>query len=249
MHVTGLTRAMLITRSEQQLSEPQRSQLNELLKRRACGEPVAYLTGQREFWSMDLIVTRDVLIPRPESELLVEQALVHLPQDAETRAADLGTGSGAIALAIARERPRCRVIATDASSAALAVARANAARLGIANVEFRQGEWLEPLEDLTLDVIVSNPPYIAEHDPHLDVGDLRFEPRHALVSGADGLNDIRLIVAAALRHIRHGGWLALEHGADQGRAVADLMARHGYQQIFTFSDLAGLARLTGGYRP
>jgi release factor glutamine methyltransferase len=248
MHVTGLTRAALITRSEEELTEQQQLTLNALLARRARGEPIAYLTGHREFWSMDLRVTMDVLIPRPETELLVEQALARLSPETKTRVADVGTGSGAVALAIARERPSCRVIATDVSAAALDVARANAARLDIGNIEFRQGEWLEPLGDLTVDVIVSNPPYVAEQDPHLDVGDVRFEPRHALVSGPDGLDTIRHIVPAAVQHLRAGGWLMLEHGADQGPAVTALMERHGYQQILTHRDLAGLPRLTCGCR-
>lgn len=248
MHVTGFTRTQLITRSGHLLTGSQQSRLDALLTRRLQGEPVAYLTGRREFWSMELVITPDVLIPRPETELLVEQALAWIPKDAEAQAADLGTGSGAIALALARERPRCHVIATDASAAALSVARVNAERFGIANIEFRQGEWLEPLAGLSLDVIVSNPPYIAEHDPHLNDGDLRFEPRHALVSGADGLNAIRHLVVKAFTHLRPGGWLALEHGTDQGPAVAGLMASHGYQRISTQHDLAGHARLTCGCR-
>jgi len=249
MHVTGHTRTALITGADEPLSTPQQQQLQELLQRRLAGEPVAYLTGRREFWSLDLAVTPDVLIPRPETELLVEQALVRIPAVVSWTVADLGTGSGAVALAIASERPQCRVIATDASAAALSVARANAVRLGITNVEFRQGDWLIPLTGETVDVLVSNPPYVAENDPHLIEGDVRFEPQRALVSGPDGLEAIRQIAAQASHGLKPGGWLLLEHGADQDSAVRDILAQHGYTHISTQPDLAGLPRVTAGARP
>jgi len=246
MYVTGLTRTALITRAQEPLRPEHEERLQELLTRRARGEPVAYLTGKREFWSLELNVTPDVLIPRPETELLVEQALARIPDDAAWTIADLGTGSGAIALAIARERPRCRLIATDASETALAVAQGNAIRLAIVNVEFRHGEWLDPLADEVLDMIVSNPPYVAEQDPHLAQGDVRFEPRGALVSGADGLSAIRIIATSARQHLRRGGFLLLEHGFDQAPAVRAVLAAHGYEAVTTYPDLQGLPRVSFG---
>jgi release factor glutamine methyltransferase len=246
MHVTGLARTALITRALEPVSAENEKRLQELLVRRVRGEPVAYLTGRREFWSMELRVTPDVLIPRPETELLVEQALARIPEDSDWTIADLGTGTGAVALAIAKERPRCRVIATDASEAALAVAQANAIRLAIANVEFRLGEWLTPFADEVLDMIVSNPPYIAEQDPHLMQGDVRFEPRGALVAGADGLSAIRVIAADARRHLRRGGFLLLEHGYDQAPAVRAALAGQGYKAVTTCLDLQGQPRISFG---
>jgi release factor glutamine methyltransferase len=246
MHVTGLARTALITRAQEMVLPAHEEKLQELLACRARGEPIAYLTGRREFWSLELTVTPDVLIPRPETELLVEQALMRIPAEATWTIADLGTGSGAIALAIARERPRCRLIATDASETALAVAQGNAIRLAIVNVEFRHGEWLDPLADEVLDMIVSNPPYVAEQDPHLAQGDVRFEPRGALVAGADGLSAIRVIAAAAHRHLRRSGFLLLEHGFDQAPAVRAVLAKHGYEAVATCPDLQGLPRVSFG---
>lgn len=247
MHVTGLTRAQLITHADRLLTPEQETRLRALIERRVRGEPVAYLTGRREFWSLELAVTPAVLIPRPETELLVEQALARIPADAESTIADLGTGSGAIALAIARERPRCRVIATDASPAALDVARENARRLGIGNVEFHSGEWFTPLAGLRFHLIVSNPPYVAEGDPHLDQGDLRFEPRAALVAGADGLDAIRRLIHEAPAYLRPGGWLLLEHGAEQGPAVEQLFLARNAAVVISECDLAGHRRLAGAY--
>jgi len=246
MFVTGLTRTALITRAQEALLPEHEERLHALLARRARGEPVAYLTGRREFWSLDLCVTPDVLIPRPDTELLVEQALACIPGESEWTIADLGTGSGAVALAIAKERPRCRVIATDASDAALAIAQANAIRLAIANIEFRHGEWLDPLADEVLDMIVSNPPYIAEQDPHLTQGDVRFEPRSALVAGADGLSAIRVIACDARWHLRRGGFLLLEHGFDQAPAVRAVLVGQGYEAVATCPDLQGLPRVSFG---
>ncbi len=246
MLVTGLTRTALITRAQEPLLPEHEERLHALLTRRARGVPVAYLTGRREFWSLELNVTPAVLIPRPETELLVEQALARIPEDAEWTVADLGTGSGAIALAIAAERPRCRLIATDNSAAALAVARANAARLGIATVEFRHGEWLKPLAGMRLDVMVSNPPYVRADDPHLTQGEVRFEPESALVAGADGLDAIRCIAADAVSCLRPGGWLLFEHGFDQAQAVRALLETHGYDRVVTYRDTAGHERVTAG---
>ncbi|MGN6313584.1 MAG: peptide chain release factor N(5)-glutamine methyltransferase, partial [Rhodanobacteraceae bacterium] len=217
-----------------------------LIARRARGEPIAYLIGSRGFHALELRVSPDVLIPRPETELLVELALARIPVDAECRVADLGTGSGAIALSIARERPRARVLATDASGAALAVARDNARRLNLTNVGFAQGDWCAALGDgCDFDLIVSNPPYIAEDDPHLREGDLRFEPRAALASGADGLDAICAIVRDARAHLRGGGWLLLEHGFAQGAQVRALLQESGYREVFTERDLEGRERTTG----
>lgn len=249
MHVTGYTRTQLVTRAAEALGTEQEAKLRELLARRTRGEPIAYVTGRREFWSLDLMVTPDVLIPRPETELLVEQALARIPPEAAWTIADLGTGSGAVALAIAKERPRCHVTAIDASESALAVARANADRLGIRNVVFRHGDWLTPLADTQVDVIVSNPPYIADNDPHLGQGDVRFEPRYALTAGPDGLDAIRRIAIEAPAHIKPGGWLLLEHGAGQGTAAASIIGAAGFTEITGLSDLAGLDRVTAGRTP
>ena len=217
-----------------------------LLARRQAGEPVAYLTGTQGFWTLELEVSPATLIPRPETELLVELALARSPVDAGARIADLGTGSGAIGLAIAKERPRAAVIATDASRAALEVARRNATRNRIATVEFREGDWLAPLAGETFDLIASNPPYIADGDPHLGEGDLRFEPPSALSSGADGLDAIRRIVRDAPAHLASGGWLLLEHGWDQGEAVRALLEAAGFMDVETAQDLEGRDRVTLG---
>ena len=217
-----------------------------LLARRQAGEPVAYLTGSQGFWTLDLAVSPATLIPRPETELLVELALARILGDAASRIADLGTGSGAIALAIAKERLQATVIATDASTAALEVARRNATRNGIANITFREGDWLVPLAGDIFDLIASNPPYIAEGDPHLGEGDLRFEPPTALSSGADGLDAIRRIVGDAPSHLATGGWLLLEHGWNQGAAVRALLAEAGFAEVDTAQDLEGRDRVSLG---
>lgn len=195
---------------------------------------------------MTLRVTPDTLIPRPETELLVELALECIPLEADWRIADLGTGSGAIALALARERPACHVIATDTSDAALQVAHSNTERLGISNIEFRHGPWLAPLAGERLSLIASNPPYVHPDDPHLTRGDLRFEPAAALGSAPDGLHDIREITREAHEHLLPGGWLLLEHGYDQGSAVRDILAAQGYGEVATRSDLGGHDRVSLG---
>lgn len=246
MHVSRLDRAGLIVQGERVLTENEEQHWKKLLARRGRGEPVAYLTGRREFWSRSLRVTPDVLIPRPETELLVEKALARIPPHAAWTLADLGTGSGAIALALAAERPRCRVIATDLSEAALAVARENAARLGLTNIEFRWGDWLAPLADMKLDMIASNPPYVAENDPHLAQGDVRFEPRLALAAGRDGLDAIRMIALQAGNRLRAGGVLLFEHGCDQSEAARHALRESGYRDIVCHKDLAGHARVTEG---
>lgn len=245
-HSLNQTRTFLRTWPERELSIEQSEQFQTLLKRRLHGEPIAYLIGERGFWDMDLRVTTDTLIPRPETETLVEQALQRIPADAHWQIADLGTGSGAIALAIARERPHCQLLATDISAAALAVARDNAARLQVHNIHFVEGSWLAPLPDERFDIIVSNPPYVHPDDPHLQQGDLRFEPLSALQSGPDGLADIRRICDTARQHLRPGGWLLLEHGFDQGTAVYASLHERGYQQLETVKDLAENPRVSLG---
>ncbi len=244
LHVVDRSHAWLFANRDAVLGHEQARNFELLVQRRAEGEPVAYLTGHRGFWSLDLEVTPATLIPRPETELLVELALERLPEAGSL--ADLGTGSGAIALAIAHERGRSRVIATDASSDALEVAQGNARRLAIANVEFRHGEWFAPLQGECFDVIASNPPYVAVGDPHLDEGDLRFEPASALSSGSDGLDDIRVIVAGAAAHLEPDGWLLLEHGHDQGDAVRGLLEVAGFIDVATRRDLEDRDRVTLG---
>jgi len=211
--------------------------------RRLAGEPVAYILGHRGFWSFELAVTPATLIPRAETELLVELALERLPRDRPGRVVDLGTGSGAIALAIARERPLAEVVATDSSAGALAVAEGNARALGLDRVRFVHGDWLAPLGDGRFDLIVSNPPYIEVDDEHLGQGDLRYEPMTALASGRDGLDDIRRIVAGASAHLEPGGWLLLEHGWNQGDAVRQLFASP-WEAATTHVDLEGRDRVT-----
>ena len=245
-HALGTTRTYLRTWPERALEDDARARFQQLLARRLAGEPIAYLTGSREFWDMTLTVTPDTLIPRPETERLVELALARIPIDAQWRIADLGTGSGAIALAIARERPRCQVIATDNSAAALAVAQENAARLNVTNIAFRQGRWLEPLGDERFQLIAANPPYVHPADPHLAEGDLRFEPATALASAPDGLADLRDIVEGSRHHLRPGGWLLLEHGYEQGPAVADLLRAGGYAEVDVVTDLGHRERVCVG---
>ncbi|MDS4032318.1 MAG: peptide chain release factor N(5)-glutamine methyltransferase [Candidatus Contendobacter sp.] len=219
------------------------------LDRRRAGEPVAYILGRREFWSLDLEVTPDTLIPRPETELLVELALARLPKDRPVTVADLGTGSGAIALALAVEQPMARIVAIDRSPAALVVARRNAQRLEIRNVEFREGDWCAPLDNERFDLIVANPPYVAAADPRWRQGELRFEPPAALVAGDDGLSALRAIVAQAPNHLKPGGWVLLEHGYDQGEAVPALLRERGFDAVSDHRDAAGLSRTSGGCWP
>ena len=248
-HVLARPRGWLFAWPEHEPTADQRAAYVQLIDARWRGEPIAYLTGRRGFWTLELDVTPAVLIPRPETELLVELALARLPLDREVRVADLGTGSGAIALAIASERPQARVLATDASEAALAVARGNAQRLGLGKVDFAQGNWCAALGERRVDLIVSNPPYIAAGDPHLAQGDLRFEPGSALASGADGLDAIRCILAEAPRHLVGRGWLLLEHGHDQAAAVRELLTAHAFVEVGSTRDAAGHERVSFGRRP
>ena len=247
-HVLGVPRAWLRAHAEDVVDAGAVRRYLALVERRAAGEPTAYLTGHREFWSLDLRVTPDVLVPRPETELLVEQALVRIPVDRACRVADLGTGSGAVALAIASERPLAEVVATDLSPGALSVARANAMRLYIANIRFIEGEWFAGFQGGDFDLIVSNPPYVAAGDPHLERGDLRFEPRNALAAGMDGLDAIGAIAAQSYARLVPGGGLLLEHGSEQGDAVRALLMDKGFSGVWTSRDHAGLERVTGGRR-
>jgi len=245
-HALGRPRAWLFAHAGDSVPTETAERYAAMLARREAGEPVAYLTGEQGFWTLELEVSPATLIPRPETELLVELALARIPVGSASRIADLGTGSGAIALAIAKERPRAHVVATDASEPALEVARRNAARNRIANIEFRHGDWLAPLAGERFDLIASNPPYIADGDPHLGEGDLRFEPPAALSSGRDGLDAIRCIVRDAPLHLQPGGWLLLEHGWAQGAAVRALLAEAGFSEVETAQDIEGRDRTSLG---
>ncbi|MEA5097186.1 MAG: peptide chain release factor N(5)-glutamine methyltransferase [Burkholderiaceae bacterium] len=244
----GLSRVQLITQSDHVITEDEALCLRQLFARRLAGEPIAYITGEREFYGLTFKVTPDVLIPRPETELLVELALERLPQ--RGRVLDLGTGSGAIALAIAHARPDAWVTAVDASAAALAVARINAARLlagNAARVDFWQSDWYAALPvGAKFDLIVANPPYIHHDDAHLQQGDLRFEPADALTDHQDGLSALRNIVADAPARLTPAGWLLMEHGFDQAAAVCGLLAAQSFSRVQSWRDLAGLERVSGG---
>lgn len=245
-HALGRERAWLFAHAGDAMGRDASERFADLIAQRARGLPVAQLLGTWGFWNLDLRVTRDTLIPRPETELLVEAALERLAVAQPLRVADLGTGSGAIALALARERPQTRVLATDASAAALEVARDNARRNEIANIEFRHGDWYAPLDGECFDLIASNPPYIAEGDAHLEQGDLRFEPRFALASGEDGLDAIRILAAGARAHLCAGGWLLVEHGYAQGEPVRSIFSEAGLTCVETRHDLEARERVTLG---
>jgi release factor glutamine methyltransferase len=240
-----VARAYLLAYPERELSENETAVYEAMLQRRQAGEPVAHILGEREFFGLSFKVTPSTLIPRPETELLVELALQHLPSGHACRVLDLGTGSGAIALAIAHSRPDVEVVGVDASPAALEVARENAQRLGLRNANFVQSDWFSALAGQRFDLIVSNPPYIAAGDEHLSQGDVRFEPLSALASGADGLDDIRRIVAQAQGYLERDGWLLLEHGYDQAPRVREILLQGDYVRIFSARDLAGIERVSG----
>lgn len=246
-HVLGLARAGLYARLRDAIADDKLPLADALLARRERGEPIAYITGVREFWFMPLKITPAVLVPRPETECLVEFALARLPEDRELTLLDLGTGSGAIALALARERPRATLHALDASSAALALAEENAARLDFRNLRFTLSDWFIALDPtLRFDLIASNPPYVSGNDPHLLQGDLRFEPRIALTPEGDGLSAIRTISAGACSRLVDGGWLLVEHGMDQGAAVRKIFENDGYTDISTERDMEDRDRVTLG---
>lgn len=241
--VTGRARTFILAFGETPLSADEQQQLAHLLARRERGEPVAHLVGVREFWSLPLFVSAATLIPRPDTECLVEQALSRLPEN-PARILDLGTGTGAIALALASERADCQVTAVDVIPDAVALATRNAQHLGINNVTVLASHWFCALEGETFDMIVSNPPYIDEQDPHLAMGDVRFEPRSALVAAKEGLADIAWIIAQSKRFLRPGGWLLIEHGWRQGDAVRALFCADGYEQVETCRDYGDNDRLT-----
>jgi release factor glutamine methyltransferase len=249
-HLLGRDRAWLVAHGDDPLSRERADAFRALVRRRRDGEPVAYLTGAREFWGLALQVSPAVLIPRPETETLVELALARLPQDRDVRVLDLGTGSGAIALAIAHERPRAAVLATDVSAAALEVARENARRLSIGNVEFAQADWYEGVaargRGAAFDLIASNPPYVVATDPHLGEGDVRFEPGVALTPGGDGLAAIARIVAGARACLVAEGSLVVEHGYDQADAVRALFVDADFVEVVGARDLSGVARVVAG---
>jgi len=241
----GVDDAYLAAHYAHSPTDRQRDHFLALVRRRQAGEPVAYITGEREFYSLAFKVTPAVLIPRPETELLVEAALERVPVQEPWRVLELATGSGCVAVAIALHRPSAQVTATDVAGDALAVARDNAARHG-AHIEFVESDWFAALAARRYHLIVCNPPYVAERDPHLQKGDLQFEPRAALVAGTDGLACIRLIVAQAGAWLESGGSLLLEHGCDQAAHCRALLAQAGYRDVTSRRDLAGIERVTGG---
>lgn len=244
-HALGVELAWIIAHGRDRVSNAQAQAVEALFARRRAGEPIAYVTGEREFYGLSLHVTPSVLIPRPETELVVEQALALIAGRGTPKVLDLGTGSGAIAVAIAHARPDAQVCASDASAEALAVASRNASRHAVA-VRFVQGDWFITFAGERFDLIACNPPYVADGDPHLEEGDLRFEPAAALRGGPDGLDCIRTITAAARMHLVPGGWLVFEHGYDQGPACVRLLAGLGYTGVADTTDLSGLPRVCKG---
>ena len=244
--VLQVNRAYLITHPERSLSDAESLTYHALFERRLRGEPIAYLLGEREFFGLNFKVTPATLIPRPETELLVDLALQRIPQQGVCRVLDMGTGSGAIALSIAHARPGAEVVAVDVSESALQVARDNQKNLNLSNVSLLLSDWFGGLAQQRFDVIVSNPPYIAAGDEHLGLGDVSFEPLSALASGEDGLRDIRRIGAQALAYLNPRGWLMLEHGYDQAGRVREILRQAGFRQVFSACDLSGIQRVTGG---
>lgn len=242
-HALQLSRVQLITQSARELTSDEAQRLTALIQRRLGGEPIAYIVGEREFYGLSFHVTPDVLIPRPETELLVELALEYLPENG--RVLDMGTGSGAIAVAITCERPDVTVTALDISEAALTIARGNAERHQV-QITFLQSDWYGALTNQRFDVIVANPPYIANGDAHLSQGDLRFEPVSALTDHNDGLSALRTIIGGASHHLVNGGWLLMEHGYDQSASVREMCIRQGFSDTQSWKDLAGIERVSGG---
>lgn len=248
-HTLSRDHAWLLAHGDDSLDQEGRRRFCSMLEDRRRGEPVAYIIGWKEFWSLRLRVDHSVLVPRPETEHLVEQALELIPRRGPFRVADLGTGSGAVALAIASERPCSEITATDLSEEALRVARNNARLLGIGNVSFVQGDWFTPLAGCRFEMIVSNPPYIADNDESLQNGEIKHEPQAALRSGAAGLDAIHTIGSQARRHLADGGWILLEHGCDQPDAVAHILEQCGLQDIVCHRDYSGHPRITVGWKP
>ena len=248
-HVLKKPRVYLHAWPEADLSQDQELQFLDMIRQRAAGQPVAYLTGQREFWSMNFAVTPDSLIPRPETELLVERTLALLPENRTLRVADLGTGSGAIAIALAYERKHWRLYAIDRSLQCVKLAQRNARRLNVDNLCFINADWSNALADQCCDAIVANPPYIADHDPHLQQGDVCFEPASALTSGPQGLDDLRNLIKEAPRVLKPGGWIMLEHGMNQAASIHKLLNNIAFTNITTTQDLAGLERVSCAQKP
>ncbi len=247
-HALGRSRSDLMIRGEELIPEDKLAAFEQLVMRRAAGEPLAYVVGHREFWSLDFQVSPAVLVPRPETELVVERCLA-LCSGESAAAADLGTGSGAIALALAWERRGWHVTATDRSEAALAIATSNAQALSIGNVQFLMGDWFQPLHGQRFDLIASNPPYVGAADPALDDPALRHEPIGALASGATGLEDLAHLISGAADHLHEGGWLVLEHAPRQALGLAELLVARGFGHVRCHADLAGLERVTEAQRP
>ncbi len=248
-HALNVNHAWLISHAKDKLSDEQIDVFNALLQRRLAGEPMAYILSQREFYGLNLKTTKATLIPRPDTETLVEAALAKISTDNVVSVLDLGTGTGSIALAIASQRPLANITAVDFSHEALQVAKENAASLKLNHVKFIESSWFSAFTadpNKSFYVIVSNPPYISENDVHLSQGDLRFEPISALASGVDGLDDIRMIIKQAPQYLNQGGWLMLEHGYDQAAAVASLLSERGFTQVSHVLDLAGIQRVTMG---
>jgi release factor glutamine methyltransferase len=245
-HVLQRGHAWLAAHSDESIEAKDAKAFEVLARRRRDGEPVAYLTGRREFYGLELAITPDVLIPRPETELLVELALACIGTDGRPRVLDLGSGSGAVALAIASERPNADVLGADISTAAVSLARSNALRLNLGNVSFVESDWFHAVPEQRYDAIVANPPYVRAGDAHLSEGDLRFEPMGALVAGVDGLSAIRAIVAAAPGRLAPGACLLLEHGYDQAAAVTAMLEHAQFRDVQTRKDLAGIPRVTLG---
>jgi release factor glutamine methyltransferase len=239
-------RSYLRSWPKKQLHAQQRLQFKALLKQRQHGTPIAYMTGQREFWSREFRVSPDVLIPRPDTELLIELSLPLIPKDKSCKVIDLGTGSGVIAVTLATERPYAQLIATDLSSAALKIAKQNAEHYHCRNIRFLQSNWFSEVSENSFDVVISNPPYIAADDPHLHEGDLRFEPQSALIADDHGLKDISLIAESACKHLKEGGYLLIEHGYNQQPQVQAIFESFDYANIATHTDLAGNPRVTAG---
>ena len=249
-HVLKKDRSYLRAWPEYELTPQQVESFQELLKQRLQGEPVAHILGERGFWSLDLKVTADTLIPRPDTERLVELALDIIPENAKWNILDLGTGTGAIALSLAKEKPGCHIFATDKSKAALDIAKENAQRNQIANITFIQSDWFENLDNEAIgkfEMIVSNPPYIKENDPHLKLGDVRFDPPSALTSGADGLDDIRVISQKSTAYLKEHSVILIEHGYDQAESVCDLLEAANFTQVADFNDYNDNPRIAIGY--
>ena len=245
-HVLNCAATHLLAWPEKNLDNNQIQSFNQLIEQRQLGKPIAYLTGNKEFWSINFKVTEDTLIPRPDTETLVEFVLDKFPSETKLKMLDLGTGSGAIAIAIASERPNWEITATDISDSALDIAKENADDNKITNIKFIQSNWFEQIASRDFGLIISNPPYIAEHDEHLSLGDVRFEPLDALVSGEAGMDDIEKITSQSKKHLKTNGWLIFEHGYDQKQAVYNCFQNYHFNKVIQLDDLSGQARMTAG---